>query len=235
MSIATPKSILKVSNSRLRPRSKSVSFDLRQDGDSSNVPATFQRALFMNGQTPNNHSDAAATNGPLAAGSDLPVDLTTSRAQLLSTSNDNSAHASNSASSALVLTSGEIQSYENRIDGLVKANQAKINRVRELQVAVVERDNLLSQVESLHRLNLALTQTVDAYNAQNGNLRSNESNVGIQFKQKIGQLEAENDVLRSRVSRLNQQVLNLQTENKRLNDSLGTHSKKVLAEHNYNL
>lgn len=201
----------------------------------SNVPT--RRPLFPSGQPQvNNTADENSSNRSSSTGTDSPLDLTTFRAKLPSTTNNNSVHVSNAVSTNTVantaLSSGEVQAYESRIDGLIKANQAKINRIRELQAVEVERNNLLGQVELLHRLNFNLTQTVDALRVPDGNSPSKEID---EYKQTIKKLELDVRIYRSRVSNLNATILQLEGENKRLTDILATHSKKVLSEHNYNM
>lgn len=123
------------------------------------------------------------------------------------------------------ISAGDILVYQNRIDDLIKSNEAKINRIKQL---ATERDNLLGQINGMHRINRSLTETVDLFRA----VENGDSNV---TQQRIEQLETEIANLRNRVQRLNGENFGLTQDNQRMKTILATHSKKILGEHNYNL
>lgn len=122
--------------------------------------------------------------------------------------------------------SSEILGYENRIASLVEFNHSKVNQIREL---VAERDSLLTEIQTLHRLNYSLAQTVDMHQ----NDQSTRNDTEAQLQAQINQLQEENTVLRGRVDRLNLQQFDVQKENEKLKASASTYANEVLAEHNY--
>lgn len=159
---------------------------------------------------------------------DAPIDLTVQNA----TPSDVHVDISNDdllprSSNSVQLASDIELAYENRIENLVESNSAKINRIKEL---MDERSTLYQQIETLHRINKSLTETVDAFIVD-----SNQSSNGSEAAARITTLENELEVLRARVDRLNRENFDLRTVNDRLKTSLATHTTKILAEHNYNM
>lgn len=200
-----PKSIL-ASASRLRGRSKSVTFDVRRADDVLTNEVTLQSPM-----------------------SQAPLDLTTKIMQqpetaasqprgeiLIQVSTSSIATAPTESASS----SGDKLAYENRIASLVESNKAKIIRIKDL---LGERAQLSEQVENLHRINFSLAETVDLYRADENNVPSAND-----ARMEIEQLNDENGALRGRVERLTK-------ENDALKSYFKTHSKQVLSEHNYNL
>lgn len=126
-----------------------------------------------------------------------------------------------------VLSSAEIRSFENRISNLVSSNDAKIGRIQVLQaeVAALNRD-----LETAHRLNRALTETIDAYRENDENTAPNAT---------VNQLEkvtAENLVLKDRILRLNRALYQQRAQIDSLKKAAATYSHDVvLQEHNYNI
>lgn len=126
------------------------------------------------------------------------------------------------------LASGDKLMYENRINGLVQSNMAKISRIQTIQI---ERDQLAEQVSTLNRINRSLAQTVDMYQ-NNGNNENHDNNI---LQQQLANAQAECGALRGRIGHANREIFDLKQENERMKSILATHSKKVLGEHNYNL
>lgn len=124
----------------------------------------------------------------------------------------------------LVETTSE---YETRIKNLVDSNRAKIDRIKQL---IAEKSLLLKDIDTLHNMNLSMATTIDAFRADDNNDENMPRN-----ETKIAQLEKEVDVLRLRIDRVNRDHLDLIAKNKRMKICLHTYSKKVLAEHNYNM
>lgn len=181
-----------ISKSRLRGRSKSVSLDPRISSSTRSNVATVSRKLFGNRSTGSSGSNAAAGSSQLTASRRASVHtnavasqspLTNSRRASLnenmaihSAGNSSDVQTENQSGIANVtinqnldglaesgLSSGEKLAYENRISRLVESNQKKINRIHEL---MADRKALSDQVDSLHRMNFALTATVDKYQAE---------------------------------------------------------------------
>lgn len=199
----TPKSAIG-HKSRLRLRSRSVTFDL-DVAEENSASGSF-----------------SADNGRQTPVENEVLNDSTNR------SNNTSSAANQNDSSGTNLSSGQVLAYENRIDRLVKSNQAKIGRIQALQK---ERDTLLVQVGDIHRINLTLTQTVDMYRAQ----PTDENAVRTKDKE-VADLKKAYAESQKRGDQLHSAKCNLEAENLRLKACLGTFSKRVvLAEHNYNL
>lgn len=109
--------------------------------------------------------------------SDMPVDLSTQRAQNSADINgaiqpEVANNADDTTNQHLIdstdtgLSSGEKLAYENRIENLVQSNQRKINRIQEL---LADRTALLAQIDGLHRVNRAFAAAVDEYEAERQN------------------------------------------------------------------
>lgn len=215
-----PTSIMKSAH---RFRSKSVSFDLVEDGQTSITDESGCSTQSMSV----NDEPIDLTKSSNAASTLIFSDSATQNDENLNYVEISTNQSTNSPASDQIL------GYQNRIDGLVHANQVKINRLKEL---IAERNALLAQVEGLHRINRSLTETVDLYRAHDEN---NQPEIGndmtAKFKQQIDRAQDEIGVLHARLDRLNHQNYGLNEENKKLKTILGTYSKKVLAEHNYNL
>lgn len=176
---------------------------------------TVSHAGFSSEQTPSSEADISLVNDENLAPEGVDQVGLADTNRTINLSNPN-------------LSSGEILGYENRIASLVVSNKSKINRIREL---IAERIFLLSQVETLHRLNESLAQTVDMYR----NDESTQNGTDPHLQDQINRLQEENTVLRGRVDRLNRQQFELQKENKKLKTSASTYAKRVLGEHNYNM
>lgn len=232
----TTKSILKSSKiGTLRGRSKSVLFDVSAG---SPVP----RTLFRQNSTSSHTSDVF--DGPSRTGQQLsprnvPIGLSTSSTQptsdalseVVSNVAANQTTDDTDASVSVALSSAEVRSYEDRIESLISSNKSKISRIKEL---LADRINLNTQIEDLHRINHSLTVTVDMFRADAENEDPMDGTTN-KLHEQINQLEAEIDVFRGRVERLNRQIFILKDENTKLKSVMSTHSKQVLSEHNYNL
>lgn len=228
---------------------------LRRDSFSQ-ATSPFATTSVPNSVSPNEFPVDLTTrrNSEVAGPSGLPIALTAQMAGFSSveassggddsvanyveiSSGENSGHTSGAhASSDGLLPSSQILAYENRICGLVEANRAKVNRIKDLlaerAVFLVDNTGLLAQVESLHRINHSLAETVDMFREQDENGRPGQplnGNNGTNTHQN------ENIFLRDRIDILYRENVGLKKENDKLNAVLSTHSKKVLSEHNYNL
>lgn len=238
-----PKSILKGANC-LRNRSKSVSFDFNVGSPKKrpNIDPV-RRNLFTPSSTPSVSAGVIAGSSgcstrSLSVGNNWPIDLTTSgkpaspahnggnQNEVADHTNETAGVSGSNTSNAL--SSGQVLGYENRIESLIQSNKSKITRIKEL---LAERQLLLAQVEDLHRINRSLTSTVDMYLEQDENDGPN----GNKSEEQINQLKDQLVVLRGRLDRSNNQNFILKAENEKLKAALGTHSKKVQSEHNYNL
>lgn len=145
--------------------------------------------------------------------------------------NRNSPIGTASSSNGTALSSAETLSFENRINGLVASNMAKINRIKALQA---ERDDALEQVATLHRLNRSLAETVDLYRGKEdeGNKENRCDSIS---QRKVTSLETVNVDLRDRIGENNREIFELKKEISRLKSILSTYGQKVRAEHNYSL
>lgn len=222
-----------------RKRTKSVSY-----GENSMQVKSARRSLFQQNATPLRSALDTATNngGNNVSISSLPDDnapmnVTTSNnsecAPVVGSNNNptdvnncssgraNNIDASTSNTDSVDTSSGQILQYQNRIDGLVQSNQVKINRIKQL---IAERDAYATQIEGLHRINLSLTKTVDAFRANDENIPPLNENLAIEAKQQKNKIEA-----------LHAQIEGMKAENKMLKECLSTHSSQILSEHNYNL
>lgn len=171
-----PKSILvDVRNSRLRTRSKSVSFDpqvssprasavvhvkigtMRERSKSVSYDA---HDLLLNTASGHTTSDFA----PVRRASVDAVEAKKSSFDVneIKTTSKVGVQRVNTAD----VTSVRILDYQNRIESLVASNQAKISRIQQLRA---ERENLLQQVNDLHRLNLILAKGLDDVRADASN------------------------------------------------------------------
>lgn len=127
-------------------------------------------------------------------------------------------------SESLVQTTSD---YEARIKSLIESNHAKIDRIKEL---IAEKSSLLQNIDTLHNINFSMAATIDAFRADGNNDENMPRN-----ETKIAQLEKEIDALLLRIDRVNRDYFDMIAENERMKTILNTYSKKVLAEHNYNM
>lgn len=217
---------------RCSNRSKSVSFD--QNVHSSDAQGSI--SIGSNG--------ALAGNAPidLSVGSQIGNGMkrTQNRSQsvggpsLVAQQSDGRAISNSSQTSGIqnqTLSSQAKLMYENRIEGLVDSNRSKIVRIKEL---AAERNILLGEIDTLHRINRSLAATVDAYNEASTEPENGREEVA-QMQAEIKKLQDEVNKLRARVQRLNKENFELRTNNGKLKAYLDTHSKQVLNEHNYNM
>lgn len=215
------KPILNVAHKR-NQRSKSVSFENPDDRApaSPNAPMDLSKKSAVPTSTvvtADTNATPSTSNHNSTGSNDLPTLFYDS-----SSDDDNSDQMPPNQDSGF--TAADVLVFQNRIDDLIKANLAKINRIKEL---TTERDTLLDQLNGLHRINRSLTETIDLFRAdENGNSNSPE---------RIAELEAEIANLRRRIQRLNRENFDLAEDNDQLKAVLQTHSQKVLSEHNYNL
>lgn len=233
--IVPPKSSFKSAHRRNR---RSVSFDERRYDDSTvplNVPVDLPLDLTTsaNGrnqktlsQIPSMYSLQVSVNDedvepPVSCSNQVSanVEISVQSDRNASQVADNSGQIpTGENSNSFGLSSGDILAYENRIESLVNANKAKIMRIKQL---VEERDGFLHEIETTHRINHSLAETVDMY-------RENQDPSNEEI---MGEIER----LRNRIVNLNRQIFELKEENKRFKSCLDSHSKKVLGEHNYNM
>lgn len=135
------------------------------------------------------------------------------------------------------MSSDQVRDYEIRITDLIDSNKSKIMRIKML---LEERNNFKVQLETMHRLNRSLTEALDMYRAQEGDLEENSDNRVSSLDSQIDELKAERHVLSERIARINQMNFQMKDENKILMDEvnklkriLRTHSSQILGEHNY--
>lgn len=93
-----------------------------------------------------------------------------------------------------------------------------------------ENKAMRQQIDVLHKINKSLAETVDSFVAD-ANQHVNVSEAAAT----ITKLKNEVEILSGRVSRLNRQNFDLRSTNERLKNSLNTHTKQILGEHNYNM
>lgn len=228
------KSILKKEPAGRRSRSKSVSFDhINVDLTPSPVMSTSNRnAVYNNGLEQSDTSSnmenpidlcmkpciANRESGTFVRKNEYSFPLTSGVANM-------------SLNMAMVQHEVELEkdepvdfisSLENRIDHLFRSNTAKSDRIQEL---IKERNFLAKQLQTAHRLNLTLTNTIDTYQAD----ENRAPNANVQ------ELEREIVALQTRVDCLNRTNFDLTNENEKLKTSTNSYAKGVLAEHNYNL
>lgn len=240
------KSILVDKKCARRGRSKSVSFDLQgrngsDEGDENDFiarPNTVRRTLFADSSVgltnnpppahvasavdPTSRSTVSALTVAPGIAQDVAIDLTKSAGA-----------SSQTVQQASAATNDQIRGFENRIDCLVESNQSKINRIKLL---LAERNSLLSEVETLNRLNRSMTQALDMYrNEDIENRPPTDDDRILQIDSQIGELKNEVQSLKDRIGRLNQVNFQLDQENKRLKSVLRTHSSQVSSEHNYQM
>lgn len=241
---STLKSILIDKKCARRGRSKSVSFYLQEsdEGDENDFIARQNpnvcRTLFADfsvgtTSTPppahvasavdlTSHSTVSALNLAPDVAQDVAIDLTKSAAA-----------TSQTVQQASAASNDHIRGLENRIECLVESNQSKINRIK---LILAERSSLLSEVETLNRLNRSMTEALDMYrNEDIENRPPTDDDRILQMDSQIGELKTEVQSLKDRIGRLNQSNFQLDQENKRLKSVLRTHSSRVSSEHNYQM
>lgn len=130
-----------------------------------------------------------------------------------------------------VISSAEIRSYEMRIAGLIESNQAKIGRIQILQT---ELDSLVKQIETMHRINRNLTETVDAFVADDGNVQQiQESSNALRLENERLNLKVVE--LKARIERLNHAYFCLSAKHDDLKKRAESYASAVQQEHNYSL
>lgn len=115
--------------------------------------------------------------------------------------------------------------FETRINDLVAANKAKVNRIKLL---VAEKSALLKEIDTLHNMNRSMAETIDAFRAEGNNGES-----VAHYEVQIGQLKSDNDTLRQRIDRINRDRFDLIAQHELLKTCVQTYTEKVLDEHNY--
>lgn len=170
-----PKSILVGEHkSRLRARSKSVSFDPHVLSPKPTSAVGGVKTSRMRGRSKSVCFDAqdlssktSSASCDVASTTDfVPVRRVSLDASLAKNRIKGTNKEDDQGLDAADVFSLRILDYENRIDGLVASNQTKISRIQELHA---ERDTLLDQIRDLHRLNLILTKGLDDLRAEMNN------------------------------------------------------------------
>lgn len=118
----------------------------------------------------------------------------------------------------------DTRSFEARIEKLVLSNENKIVRLKQV---ITENNSMRGQIETLHRMNKSLAETVDAF-------RGNENTAPPDQSKLDGVMQVIED-RDQRIKRLNEINFELKAENLKLKNCLITHSKSILREHNYHL
>lgn len=223
-----PNRSLQADSSSKRVRSKSI--------DSIVVPSVRQR---VDGRQ-NRQSHVSDS-------SDLPLDLTVSSptahrinlARNDSTENQTNATGGQQHDVAIQCMIGQTvaldaRAYEARIDALVQCNEAKIDRIKEIRgerdLLLNEKEAFLAEIDTLHRINRIMGETIDAYQATEAGMQPT-----IDQSVQIEQLNGNVQLLKDRVRRLNAENFELHASNDRLMTCLLSHSKDIMKEHNYNM
>lgn len=221
------KPILKKSPAARRQRSKTVSFDLPMSpGSSSEERVDVQAHPSSLSNNPSATSNNNMLNGPpnLSYLNEQHQNVSFDMEVEVATSNNGEEfgthYDSDNNNDLDVVAMGSVQDIVDRMVYLSRANQTKSNRIQEL---INDRNFVVKRLETAHNMNLMLTQTVDEYRAN-----ENVQPINQAAQQEIGGL-------RERIEDLNRINFDLSAENTKLKTVVRSYSKKVLAEHNYNL
>lgn len=126
-----------------------------------------------------------------------------------------------------------IRDLMSRIADLTESNRTKINRIKLL---LSEKNTFISEIDTLHRLNRSLVETLDMYRAEEtSNRQPANDDRFVEMDSQIGELKHEVHSLRERIDRMNRSNIELENENKRLKEILRTHATQILGEHNYKM
>lgn len=108
----------------------------------------------------------------------------------------------------------DAKTFEIRIEALIQSNQNKIGHIKNLRaerdLLLHDKEALLAEIETVHRINKAMGETIDEY-------RNNDD-------------EAVNGI---EIGTLKERIRKLNAENFQLRSCLKTHSNNISEEHNY--